>query len=72
MPAISKSRISKEKTAELIRLLGGASETARIFGVHRNAPYGWLRDGLPDYRFDQLRIKKPDIVVSLLEGSRTE
>lgn len=48
------------KTAELIRLFGGVTRTAEVFGVTKSAVSQW-GDEVPPLRVYQLRERRPSI-----------
>lgn len=66
MPYIAKARLTPEQTETVVQCLGGPKEVAKLFGVTKAVPYQWLKAGMPDYRFDQIRLRRPEAVDSLV------
>jgi predicted transcriptional regulator len=52
--------IGEMKTADLIRLFGGVTRTARVLGITKSAVSQWGED-VPELRVYQIREKRPTI-----------
>ena len=67
MPVVIKERVSPGTTQKLVAILGGAVKTAELLGVTRGSVYEWISKGMPDYRYEQVVVRKPTAIAKLAE-----